>query len=63
MVTFLKKVQARRVPEGLYDFLPLQACLVYNIKESTEGFEMQAELERKKMEMLGTAGHSEGDRK
>jgi exopolysaccharide biosynthesis polyprenyl glycosylphosphotransferase len=32
-------------------------------KESTEGFEMQAELERKKMEMLGTAGHSEGDRK
>ena len=32
-------------------------------KESTEGFEMQAELERKKMEMLGTVGHSEGDRK
>ena len=32
-------------------------------KESTEGFEMQAELERKKMEILGTAGHSEGDRK
>ncbi len=38
MVTFLKRVQARSVPEGLYDFLPLQACLVYNIKEGADGF-------------------------
>ena len=38
MVTFLKKVHADSIPEGLYDFLPLQACLVYNVKESTDGF-------------------------
>src|SRR5690554_3444059 len=38
MVTFVKQVHAQSVPEGLYDFLPLQACLAYNIKESEDGF-------------------------
>lgn len=38
MVTFLKNVHASSVPEGLYDFLPLQASLAYNVKESADGF-------------------------